>query len=143
MSDSTKMAVLFLSILSVVFFFMGKPSNTLNDEVYHVDGLSMVEYGFDNNIAISVNKSDECLTGDICVFDWISTEQVGHTYVKKLIRVENGCYWFEGNPSGMHTYDSRNFGCVTDQQIHIIGTVNPIRCNSGLLSCFKGWFPKS
>lgn len=97
-------------------------ADTRDWEFYEVSGNSMVEYGFNSGDYVIVNRED-CQEGDFCVFHCLSEKCRNETMIKKLIKVSDEGYWFQGNehkgtcPAGMavngsncDSFDSRDYG---------------------------------
>lgn len=97
-----------------------------DNSFFSVEGGSMVEYGFDDGDTLFVSLSSNCSVDEFCVFttnDWGEEKGI---YIKKLIRINNNCYFFEGNPSGKQTSDSRHKGCIPKEKIT---SQNPVTSN--------------
>ena len=129
--------VLGLIILLIMGFFLFSISAS-REVPFRVEGVSMREFGFKTDDIINVYKPTlirKCSVGDICVFHCLSEkcnhspeEQIamnGGKYIIKQLKQKNDkCYWFEGNPSGKRTDDSRAYGWLCENDINVIGIVN-------------------
>ena len=96
----------------------------------------MVEYGLKNGQKIFYNDGDTCKVGDFCIYE----KGEGKYIVKKLISINDGCYWFEGNPSGYKSTDSRSYGCLTKDEFNTIGVVKPNFDKKALIAFLGGMF---
>jgi len=123
------------------------PDKSHENYFYTADssGDSMLEFGLsekEHNIKIFPNKP--CDTGDICAFtcrvrkcqfpcDDPNTCQFNEStasYIKKLTKFENNCYWFEGNEDVWEkdgkkyiSIDSRKYGWLCGNDLEINGLV--------------------
>lgn len=132
MSKIEKIFIGFFVVIGILFWSVILVTSFSPFRLYYVDGKSMNEFGLLNDDYILI-KDTPCSVGDYCVFQWDecypnceqnSHIEIGETYIKKLVQVDdNQCHWFEGNPTGLYTYDSRTFGCITHKQFHTIGVV--------------------
>lgn len=97
-----------------------------------VTGNSMSGYGIDDGEKVKINIGD-CRLSDICVFQW-TTDWVqpvsgklkinsGEVFIKKIIAIENGCYYFVGGNNTPISLDSRTFGCINNNQFRFVGSV--------------------
>lgn len=95
-------------------------------------GTSMKQYGInEGEFIFYINK--ECNVGDICVFLCFADKCMhdGHEmFLKKLIKKEGNCYWFEGNPkpwiengAEFESWDSRKYGWLCHGEIYIHGVL--------------------
>lgn len=93
-------------------------------------GFSMSQYGFSMGDSVVVHEGP-CQVGDICAFTCNSDRCTnpqhpeGQGRMKILKSVENGCYFFQGNDDISTSWDSRSYGCLTEDEFEMIGYTYP------------------
>lgn len=104
-----------------------------NYEIIKIDGSSMTEYGLRDSELVKLHKDEKCEPGDICIFKCLVDKCINNEdneFIKKLVLVDNNCYWFEGNreiwvkdDTEFHSFDSRVYGCLQPSEFEIEGVV--------------------
>jgi SOS-response transcriptional repressor LexA len=122
------------------------PTTEIQKEYYlaTADGTSMIQYGIPDKSVVKVYPKEKCLVGDLCSFACNVEKCVGEkhsVFLKKLIKIKDNCYWFEGNPSPIQhveenkfdnggiertvinstSFDSRKYGYLCDEELTILG----------------------
>lgn len=108
-------------------------------ETYHeripiADTHSMTEFGFTTGMA-EWYPNKTCEIGNFCGFDCLSFKcqrGVEKSFLKKLVKIENNCYYFEGNTNPwrengilVESFDFRVFGCLMPNEFRINGVFTP------------------
>lgn len=122
------------------------PTTEMREEYYlaTADGTSMIQYGVPDKSVVKVYPKEKCLVGDLCSFACNVEKCVGEkhsVFLKKLIKIKDNCYWFEGNPTPVQTieenkfdnggiekvitkfksFDSRKYGYLCGEELTILG----------------------
>jgi hypothetical protein len=115
-----------------------------------INGTSMEQYGIKDNSTIKVYTKRKCKEGEICIFKCNAEKckAKNNTYfIKKLIKKNKDCYWFEGNPKPIEkvvtrindngsisksivkimSFDSRIYGFLCGKELIIKGESEQIK----------------
>lgn len=103
-------------------------------------GKSMEEYGNPEGQNVKIYYNQKCVPGDNCSFQCLAEKCVcppgdcvsdgGNEFlaIKRLISINNDCYWFEGNYNSRiegnteyTSFDSRTYGCLMPSEFRMNG----------------------
>jgi hypothetical protein len=98
-----------------------------------LSGDSMIQYGFKDGQLISIYPYRKCRVGNYCGFTCLAKKCIHNDhnqYLKKLVKLEGDCYWFEGNPKPIiegdiikTSWDSRTYGCLKTGEFKVVGVI--------------------
>lgn len=97
---------------------------------YHFEftshGKSMTDYGITDGSTLVMYPNKKCNVGDICGIECLTKKcnNDGDTiFTKKIISIDNNCYFFQGNKNPLESWDSRYYGCLKPDEFKMWGIV--------------------